>query len=202
MVAKRPREGMWGWWAQSAREPVSWELHGDTHGTSGGQDDLPCAWPLASFTTSQQAREQRAVAARTEWYIRSRTRRRTKADLASCPGSVCRAELLQPLAARAPSSPRPGKQKRNWEPQSAGPVPQPWLPLLCPLLSPCPQGWLARDTHEGRSSRTRDVCTSSGLQQGHPGSPKARGAVPVALAADSTPPGRTPTEGPWPPLQP
>lgn len=66
----------------------------------------------------------------------------------------------------------------------------------------CPQGWLARDTCKSRSSRTRDICTSSGLQQGHPGSPKARGALPVALAADSTNPGRTPTEGHWPPLQP
>ena len=69
-------------------------------------------------------------------------------------------------------------QLRTWEAatQLGAParrmVPWPWLPLPAPSPRPLPphqvpQGWLARDTREGRSACTRDDGTNSRLRQGN-----------------------------------
>lgn len=67
-----------------------------------------------------------------------------------------------------PPAPGLGSRNATGSPRVQDRCPGRGYHFLRPLLGPCPQGWLARDTREGRSSHTRDVCTSSGLQQGHP----------------------------------
>ena len=211
-VAKRSREGVCGWWARSARRSVSCERSVVTPTAEAG-DKTTCPerdpWPL-SPPRSKLSNKELWQQGHTDTPAQGRKARQGRPGLLS---GIC----LQGRASPASDSTY-FLQLRTWEAatQLGAPerrmVPWPWLPLPAPSPRPLPphqvpQGWLARDTREGRSACTRDDGTNSGLRQGtltlsvplstQPAHSKPGGALPVALPTQTAhTPGLTPTQGP------
>jgi len=158
-VAKRSREGVCGWWARSARRSVSCERSMVTPTAEAG-DKTTCPardpWPLSP---PRSKLSPKSCGSKDTLTHPRKDGRRTKADLVSCPGSVCRAELLQHPTARIFSSSGPGKQQRSWEPQRAGWYPGLGYHFLRPLLGPCPHtrshraGWPGTPARAGVHAR-------------------------------------------------
>ena len=107
-VAKRSREGVCGWWARSARRSVSCE-RSMVIPTAEAGDKTTCPardpWPLSP---PRSKLSPKSCGSKDTLTHPRKDGRRTKADLVSCPGSVCRAELLQHPTARIFSSSGPG----------------------------------------------------------------------------------------------